>query len=82
VVIAWDPVTRSHPELGRTDESIDVVGYQLVVEEEDLVYSVELTPDVTELEVPPSFTARAWWRTVASLPPILARPGDQRISRT
>jgi len=57
VVIRWDPVTLSHPELGRTNEPIEVVRYQLVVERDDGVFSVELPPDVTELGVSPGFTA-------------------------
>ena len=60
VVIAWDPITRSHPEIGRTDEPVDIVGYQLVVEREEptlLIYSVDLPPDVTSLSVPRGFTA-------------------------
>ena len=36
-----------------------MIQYQLVVERDDFVYNVELPPDVTELEVPPSFTALA-----------------------
>lgn len=59
VVIDWDPVTLSHPDLGRTNEPLDVVHYQVVVEEEEseLLLSVELPPDVTELEIPSGFIA-------------------------
>jgi hypothetical protein len=59
VVIQWDPVTGSHPEIGEAGE-IEVVKYQLVVEREDpslLVFSVDLPPDVTAFEVPEDFTA-------------------------
>ncbi len=59
VVISWDPVTESHPELGRTGEMIEVVKYQLVVEREEpelLILSVDLPPDVTSFEVPEDFT--------------------------
>jgi hypothetical protein len=57
VVIAWDPVTKSHPELGKTG-SIKVVRYQVVIEREEppLTFSVELPPDVTEFEVPEGLT--------------------------
>ncbi len=58
VVISWDPVTLSHPELGRTNEPIEVVLYQVVVEREEptpLVFSVELPPSVTEIDVPEGF---------------------------
>ncbi|MES9971230.1 MAG: hypothetical protein ABW092_14440 [Candidatus Thiodiazotropha sp.] len=59
VVISWDPVTHSHPDMGRSGEPVEVVKYQLVVESEDpnlLIMSVELPPDVTSLEVPSEFT--------------------------
>lgn len=58
VIISWDPVTHSHPDLGRTGEPIDVVHYQLVVEREEptpLVFSIHLPPSVTELEIPAAF---------------------------
>jgi hypothetical protein len=59
VVISWDPVTDSHPEVGE-DGPIVVVKYQLVVEREEptlLIYAVDLPPDVTEFPVPEEFTA-------------------------
>jgi hypothetical protein len=59
VVIRWDPVTGSHPEIGKTGK-IKVVKDQLVVEREEptpLVFSVDLPPDVTEFEVPEDFIA-------------------------
>ncbi len=54
VVLAWDPVTLSHPTLGRTNEPITVVNYEVVVEIDDTPYNVSaiLPPDVTEFEVP------------------------------
>lgn len=57
VVISWDPVTESHPEIGTPGRRIEVEHYQLVVEREGLVLSVELPPDVTEFEVPAALTA-------------------------
>ena len=57
VVIRWDPVTSSHPEIGMTG-AIQVEAYQLVVEREEptsLVFSVWLPPEVTEFELPESF---------------------------
>ena len=59
VIISWDPVTESHPEIGESGE-IEVVKYQLVVEREEptlLIYSVDLPPDVTKFPVPEEFTA-------------------------
>jgi hypothetical protein len=58
VVIAWDPVEDSHPELGEAGP-VEVERYQVVVEREEpekLVVSVELPPDVTSFEVPEDFT--------------------------
>jgi hypothetical protein len=59
VIISWDVVTLSHPDLGRTNMPIEVVKYQVVVEEEvsGAVLSVDLPPTVTELEIPAGFIA-------------------------
>ena len=60
VVIRWDPVETSHPDLGVFTDEIEIVKYQLVVEREEpelLVLSVDLPPDVTEFEIPPAFIA-------------------------
>ena len=56
VVITWDPVTESHPEIGRTGEPIEVENYQVVIEGEDLTLTVDLGPDATEFEVPEGLT--------------------------
>lgn len=57
-VIDWDPVEVSHPEIGRTNEPIDVTLYQVFVEydrEDDepseLVYQFDVPPDVTSVTV-------------------------------
>jgi cbb3-type cytochrome oxidase subunit 3 len=57
VTISWDDVMESHPELGKTGD-VDVEIYQVVVEQEDLelVFSVDLPPETTEVEIPESFT--------------------------
>jgi hypothetical protein len=58
-VITWDPVTESHPDVGR-DGAVVISNYQFVVEREEptlLVFSVDLPPDVTEVEVPAGFLA-------------------------
>lgn len=58
IVISWDPVETSHPDVGEDDPNIEIVGYQLVVEQEApvlRVFSADLPPDVTELEVPDGF---------------------------
>jgi hypothetical protein len=59
VVISWDPVTASHPEVGRSGPIV-VVRYELVIEREGpspLSLKVELPPEVTEFEIPEGFTA-------------------------
>ncbi len=57
VVVTWDPVTHSHPELGRTNEPIEVVRYEVVVEHEDSesVFNVTLPPEITSMEIPMEF---------------------------
>ena len=60
VIVSWDPVTGSHPTIGRSDPAIEIVGYQFVVEREEpelLVFSVDLPPEVTAVEVPADFVA-------------------------
>ncbi len=60
VVIRWDPVTESHPDLGAFSADIEIVKYQLVVEREEpelFELSVDLPPDVTEYEISPDFIA-------------------------
>jgi hypothetical protein len=57
VVISWDPIELSHPDLGRTNEPIEVEQYQVVVEdlESGATLSVELPPDVTSYQVSDDF---------------------------
>lgn len=58
LVITWDPVMKSHPELGITGKDILVEHYEVVLEQEDLglVFTVELPPDVTSVQIPKAFT--------------------------
>lgn len=57
VTIRWDPVTASHPDIGKSGP-IEVSRYQFVVEGEDVELSVDLPPTVTEFEVPAGVTAQ------------------------
>ncbi len=61
IVISWDPIDLSHPDLGRTNEPIEVEQYQVVVEDEEsgATLSVELPPDVTSYEVSDDFIGLA-----------------------
>jgi hypothetical protein len=59
VTISWDPVTHSHPDMGRSGEAVEVVKYQLVVEIEEptpSVLSIDLPPDVTAMQIPTEIT--------------------------
>jgi len=53
--VSWDPISTSHPDLGRKNESINVVKYELVIEREEaepLKFSIDLPPDVTSVQLP------------------------------
>ena len=54
VIVSWDPVTASHPDIGETGP-VEIAGYQFVVEREEptlLVFSIDLPPTVTSMRVP------------------------------
>ena len=55
VIIDWDPVTRSHPEIGKR-APIKVSRYQLFVEGEGVHLALDLPPTVTEFEIPMGLT--------------------------
>lgn len=55
VVIDWDPVTTSHPTIGRTGP-VTLNRYQLFVEGPDVSFAIDLSPSVTEFEVPMGLT--------------------------
>ena len=57
VMITWDPVTRSHPDIGK-DGMVKVVKYEMVVAREAptaLQLSVDLPPTAKSFRVPASF---------------------------
>jgi hypothetical protein len=56
VVIRWDPVTQSHPELGKPGP-VEIAKYQFFVERADVKLAVDLPPSVTEFEVPAEILA-------------------------
>ncbi|ETW97577.1 MAG: hypothetical protein ETSY1_22115 [Candidatus Entotheonella factor] len=58
VDISWDAVTSSHPDIGKSGD-IDIVEYEVVVENEELVFSVRLLPSVTSVEIPAAFIEQA-----------------------
>jgi hypothetical protein len=56
VVIDWDPVTESHPTIGKSGE-VDIVRYQFFVEREGVKFAVDLPPSVTQFQVPAEIIA-------------------------
>jgi hypothetical protein len=56
VMIDWDPVTLSHPEIG-THGQVRINRYQVFVEREGVSLGVDLPPNVTKFEVPTGITA-------------------------
>lgn len=56
VVIDWDPVTESHPEIGKAG-AVKISRYQFFAEQGATKLSLDLPPDVTEFEIPASITA-------------------------
>jgi hypothetical protein len=56
VTITWDPVTTSHPEIGKAGP-VKIARYQFFVEQGDVTFGVDLPPTVTEFQVPTAITA-------------------------
>jgi hypothetical protein len=56
VVIRWDPVTESHPEIGKSGP-VKISRYQFFVERENVQLSLDLPPSVTEVRVPAAVIA-------------------------
>lgn len=55
VHVRWDPVTRSHPEIGRRGP-VKVSRYQLFVEGDGVTFGVDLPPSVTAIDIPAAIT--------------------------
>ena len=56
VLIDWEPVTASHPEIGKTGP-VTISRYQFFAEQGDTKLSMDLLPVVTEFEIPASLTS-------------------------
>jgi hypothetical protein len=56
VTIDWDPVKRSHPEIGDSGP-VKIVRYQFFVEQGDVKFGVDLPPTVTQFQVPAEILA-------------------------
>jgi hypothetical protein len=55
VLVDWDPVTQSHPDVGRQG-AIQIERYQLFVEREGVTLGIDLPPTVTLFEIPRAVT--------------------------
>lgn len=59
VTISWDPVTTSHPSVGRSGP-VTIVEYVLVIEDEEAEDGgeliIELPASVTQFQIPAEFT--------------------------
>lgn len=67
VVISWNKVTRSHPEIGKSGR-VQISRYQLFVEREGAKLSLDLPPGVTKFEIPTDMTDlgdRFKWEIIA-----------------
>ncbi len=58
VEFSWDPVTSSHPTVGRSGP-VTIESYELVVEGEEFKFSVKLPGDATDIDVPGDLLAGA-----------------------
>lgn len=56
VLIDWEPVTESHPEIGRQGE-FEIDRYQFFVDVGDNSLAIDLPPTLTEFLIPESITA-------------------------
>jgi hypothetical protein len=56
VVVSWDPVTSSHPTIGKSG-AVTVAQYQFFVEQGAVKFSADLPPTVTSFQVPPAILA-------------------------
>ncbi len=56
VIVDWEPVTTSHPEIGRTGP-VEAVRYQFFVQQGDTKLAVDLPPSGTEFQVPEEITS-------------------------
>lgn len=58
--IGWNAVALSHPDLGRTNEPIEIEEFEVVAAREDepaFSFGANVPPDVTELRLPAELTA-------------------------
>lgn len=56
VLITWDQVTSSHPDIGESGP-VRISRYQFFLERDNVKLGLDLSPDVAEFEIPLSLTA-------------------------
>lgn len=56
VLIDWDPVTQSHPTIGKSGP-VEIVRYQFFVQKDEVKLGIDLPPTVTQFQVPPEIVA-------------------------
>lgn len=56
VIIDWNPVKTSHPEIGKSGP-VKIARYQFFVEQGDVKLAIDLPPTVTRFRAPSSITA-------------------------
>ncbi|MGQ0656982.1 MAG: hypothetical protein ACT4NU_02630 [Chromatiales bacterium] len=56
VIIEWDPVTTSHPEIGKSGD-VEITRYQFFVQQGDLKLAIDLPPTAIQFQVPAAITA-------------------------
>ncbi len=56
IAIDWDPVSHSHPTIGNSGP-VEIDRYQLFVEVEGVKFGIDLTPEMTEFEIPAEILA-------------------------
>ena len=59
VMVDWDEVTESHPEIGTPGVPVEISRYQFFVERDDVKISVDLGSDTTEFPIPDAFLSEA-----------------------
>ena len=53
VTITWNPVTTSHPRIGKSG-SVRIDKYQFFVERETSSFGIDLPPSITQMDIPPA----------------------------
>jgi hypothetical protein len=58
VTISWDPVTTSHPRIGKSG-NVRIARYQFFVERDTFNFGIDLPPSTTQFDIPAAMLAGA-----------------------